>query len=73
MFFKTTSWAALLLGIAGSVFVVTVGLIFLEWRRRTAMRAGEGYGTSHINEPEKIDTQWLPHPLLALFPLFVVG
>jgi H+/gluconate symporter-like permease len=72
-FFKTTAWAAPGLGIAGSLFIIVVGLSFLEWRRRSAMAKGEGYGTSLLNEPEKMETDKLPHPLLAIAPLVLVG
>ena len=27
-------------------------MIYLEWRKRTTMAKGEGYGTGHKNEPE---------------------
>jgi H+/gluconate symporter-like permease len=50
-FFKTTSWAAPVLGTIGSLFIIVVGLAYLEWRRRAAMAKGEGYGTSLQNEP----------------------
>ena len=72
-FFKTTSWAAPALGTAGSLFIVVVGLAYLEWRRRAAMAAGEGYGTSLVNEPERTAGTGLPHPLLAMLPLLLVG
>lgn len=72
-FFKTTAWAAPGLGIAGAVFILSVGLLFLEWRRRAAMARGEGYGTDLVNEPEEANLGALPHPLLALSPLVVVG
>ncbi|MCS0584696.1 GntP family permease [Massilia pinisoli] len=72
-FFKTTSWAAPVLGTAGSLFIVVVGLSYLEWRRRAAVARGEGYGTSLVNEPERIAATSLPHPALALLPLVVVG
>jgi len=72
-FFKTTAWAAPGLGIAGSLFIIVVGLSFLEWRRRSAMAKGEGYGTSLLNEPEQVATDRLPHPLLAIAPLILVG
>ncbi|MCP2091676.1 UNVERIFIED_ORG: H+/gluconate symporter-like permease [Paraburkholderia sediminicola] len=71
-FFKTTSWAAPGLGVIGSIFIVAAGLTLLEWRRRIAMRSGEGYGTGHINEPERTDTITLPPALLAAAPLIVV-
>lgn len=74
-FFQTTSWAAPVLGTIGALFILAVGLSYLEWRRRSAARAGEGYGTSLVNEPERVDTAagGLPHPLLALAPLLLVG
>src|SRR6201995_573947 len=72
-FFKTTAWAAPALGVIGSLFIIVVGLSFLEWRRRAAMAKGEGYGTSLVNEPERVESKQLPHPLLAVAPLIVVG
>ncbi|HEY4805034.1 MAG TPA: GntP family permease [Paraburkholderia sp.] len=72
-FFKTTAWAAPALGVIGSLFIVVVGLSYLEWRRRSAMAKGEGYGTSLLNEPEHVKTEQLPHPVLAIAPLVLVG
>ncbi|WP_075795029.1 GntP family permease [Massilia putida] len=72
-FFKTTSWAAPVLGTVGSLFIVVVGLSYLEWRRRTALARGEGYGDSLVNEPERIPSTSLPNPALAIMPLIVVG
>ncbi len=72
-FFETTSWAAPILGTIGSLFIIVVGLAYLEWRRRAAMAAGDGYGTVLQNEPERTGTTELPNPLLALLPLIVVG
>jgi len=72
-FFQTDTWAAPWLGLIGSVFILAVGLAYLEWRRRQALAKGEGYGTGHSNEPEEFTQQNLPHPLLALLPLVLVG
>jgi len=74
-FFQTTSWAAPVLGTVGGLFILGVGLSYLEWRRRQALARGEGYGTKLVNEPERVDTSagGLPHPLLALAPLLLVG
>ena len=72
-FFKTTSWAAPVLGTVGSLFIIVVGLSYLEWRRRAAVARGEGYGTSLVNEPERTQATSLPHPALAILPLIVVG
>ena len=35
-FFKTNTYAAPWLGIAGSIFILIVGLLYLDWRRRQA-------------------------------------
>ncbi|SDE18866.1 GntP family permease [Paraburkholderia lycopersici] len=72
-FFKTTAWAAPALGVIGSLFIIVVGLTYLEWRRRSAMAKGEGYGTSLVNEPEHVKTEHLPNPVLAVAPLVLVG
>ncbi|PMS19764.1 transporter [Trinickia dabaoshanensis] len=72
-FFKTTGWAAPALGTIGSVFIIIVGLTYLEWRRRAALAKGEGYGTALVNEPEHVGTSALPHPLVAIAPLVLVG
>lgn len=72
-FFKTTAWAAPALGVIGSIFIIVVGLAYLEWRRRSALAKGEGYGTSLVNEPEHVQTEHLPNPLLAIAPLVLVG
>lgn len=74
-FFQTTSWAAPVLGTAGALFILACGLAYLEWRRRAAAASGEGYGSALVNEPERADTgsAGLPHPLLALAPLLLVG
>lgn len=71
-FFDTTTWAAPILGIVGSVFILITGLAYLEWRRRKAAAAGEGYGEGHINEPEPVPEERLPNALLALSPLVAV-
>ena len=73
-FFKTNIYAAPVLGTVGAVFIFIVGLSYLEWRRRTAKSAGEGYGTELLNEPEPFDeTEKLANPVLAILPLVLVG
>jgi H+/gluconate symporter-like permease len=72
-FFKTTGWAAPALGTIGSIFMLVVGLIYLEWRRRSVMAKGEGYGNLLVNEPERVTADVLPNPLLAIMPLVLVG
>jgi H+/gluconate symporter-like permease len=72
-FFNTTTWAAPVLGLVGSVFVFGVGLAYIENRRRAAQKHGEGYGTELLNEPEPFEDKELPNPWIALSPLVVVG
>nr|WP_311527863.1 GntP family permease [uncultured Ralstonia sp.] len=75
-FFHTTSWAAPWLGTMGALFIIVVGMSYLEWRRRAALRNGHGYDhglTKLVNEPETAETGKLAHPLIALSPLVLVG
>lgn len=72
-FFGTTTWAAPLLGTIGGAFILTCGLMYLEWRRRQALRSSEGYGAGHGNEPEQVTGGSAAHPLIAILPLLVVG
>jgi H+/gluconate symporter-like permease len=46
---------------------------YLEWRRRAALAAGEGYGDGLVNEPAPFAGEHWPHPLLAILPLLLVG
>jgi H+/gluconate symporter-like permease len=72
-FFNTTTWAAPVLGLVGSAFVIAVGLAYIENRRRAAHKSGEGYGTEVLNEPEPFEEEALPNPWIAVSPLVVVG
>ena len=72
-FFGTNTWAAPWLGTLGGVFILIVGLAYLEWRRRVALARGEGYGTQLVNEPAPFAGDSLAHPLIAILPLVLVG
>ncbi|HET8897236.1 MAG TPA: GntP family permease [Rhodanobacteraceae bacterium] len=72
-FFGTNAWAAPWLGTLGGVFILLLGLSYLDWRRRTAIKAGEGYGDKLVNEPAPFEGGRMPHPLLAIAPLVLVG
>jgi H+/gluconate symporter-like permease len=72
-FFKTTTWAAPWLGLIGGTFILVIGLTYLEWQRRKAVTAGEGYGTTLVNEPEPFEEERLPALWKALLPLVLVG
>ena len=74
-FFGTNAWAAPWLGTLGGMFIIIVGLSYLEWRRRAALRAGEGYADAAalVNEPAAFSGGQLANPLIALLPLVLVG
>ncbi|WP_022960783.1 GntP family permease [Halopseudomonas pelagia] len=72
-FFDTTAWAAPWLGLVGTLFVFSVGMLYLKRQLSKAQRAGEGYGSNLRNEPETPDDIDLPSPWLALSPLLLVG
>jgi H+/gluconate symporter-like permease len=71
-FFKTTAWAAPWLGVIGAVWILAVGMGYLEYCRRKAAARGEGYGDRHINEPVPYEYEKLPNPWVAVLPLLVV-
>ena len=60
---------AAILYLSGSIFILIVGLLYLEWRRRQAAAKGEGYGSGHANEPEPVSEASLANPLVAILPL----
>ncbi len=74
-FFGTNAWAAPWLGTIGAVFILILGLTYLEWRRRVALKAGEGYGDAAtlLNEPAPFAGGRLANPLIAVLPLVLVG
>jgi H+/gluconate symporter-like permease len=72
-FFKTDAYAAPWLGIIGSVFIFILGMAYLEWRRRQALAANEGYGSGHTNEPALIPEGKLVNPWIAILPLVLVA
>ncbi|MCD9087737.1 GntP family permease [Stenotrophomonas sp. SY1] len=73
-FFGTDTWAAPVLGILGSVFVLAVGMGYLEWRRRSAVANGEGYGdpATLVNEPAPFGGTTLANAGVAILPLVLV-
>jgi len=71
-YFKTTGFAAPTLGTLGGLFIFVVGVAYLEWRRYAALKAGEGYGEGHINEPPPLSHEKLAPAWLAMLPLVLV-
>ena len=72
-FFQTTAWAAPVMGTVGGLFILISGTLYLEWRRRQAARADEGYGDQLRNDPQTVPPERLPSVYLAVLPLVVVG
>jgi H+/gluconate symporter-like permease len=72
-FFGTDAWAAPMLGCVGAVFILAAGLSYLEWQRRKALAANEGYGSSLVNEPVAFTDEKLANPWIAVLPLVLVG
>lgn len=86
-FFKTDIYAAPILGTIGAIFVLTIGLLYLEMRRKKAANAGEGYygfGAENAAALEKAISLEEPVPdlttnqsvskqILAFVPLILVG
>ncbi len=74
-FFGTNAWSAPWLGLIGSLFIIAVGLLYLESRRRKAASRGDVYstGVDLLNEPETADNINLPNPIIAIAPLILVG
>jgi len=72
-FFGTTAYAAPILGLIGTAFILVTGLGYLNFRRLQAAKAGEGYGESHVNEPEARADEAKVNPFIAISPLIVVG
>jgi len=71
-FFNTDLYAAPVFGALGTLIILVVGMFYLQWRKRTAQAAGEGYGTDHKNEPEAVDERYLPNVWLSIVPLVSV-
>lgn len=72
-FFHTTAYAAPILGLVGTAFMLVFGIGYLDFRRRQAAKTGETYGTGHTNEPTLNADEPLVNPIIAISPLFVVG
>lgn len=71
-YFNTDLYAAPVFGTLGTIIILVVGMAYLEWRKRKAQAAGEGYGEGHINEPVPVEETDLPNPFLSALPLVSV-
>lgn len=71
-FFNTDLYAAPVFGTLGTIIILVVGITYLEFRKRKAQAAGEGYGEGHTNEPVLLEETSLPNPFLSALPLVSV-
>lgn len=72
VFFGTDTFAAPGIGMVSGIACFASGLAWLEWRRRNAARAGEGYGNHTLNEiPEEASAHPVAWPL-AVTPILAV-
>lgn len=64
-FFGTNIYAAPILGVIGAIFVLSMGMLYLESRRRAAANAGEGYAGFVGQETIEQDTSSSTASLLS--------
>lgn len=72
-FYGTTTWAAPLMGTIAAMITCAAGMMWLEYRRKKARFAGEGYGTHYLNESSATaNAAGLPPWHISLLPLVAV-
>jgi H+/gluconate symporter-like permease len=71
LYFKTTTWAAPLLGAVAGTLMMTGGVLWLQYRARKAMAGGEGYG-DHADGLEETDPSKLSSLAIAALPVVLV-
>jgi H+/gluconate symporter-like permease len=71
-FYGTTGYAAPIAGLIGGTLIFIIGMVYLEWRKRTAVAKGEGYGDHTLNEPAEAVVTKLPSWYISLLPLILV-
>lgn len=69
---NTDLYAAPVFGTLGAIIIFTAGILYLEWRKRKAQSAGEGYGRHTSQEPEILENDNLPNAMLASVSLIAV-
>jgi H+/gluconate symporter-like permease len=72
IYLGTTTFSAPILGIIAGTLLVIASLAYLEWRRKSAAKAGEGYGDHTLNETVIDPNATLPPWQLSIIPLLVV-
>lgn len=72
-FFKTTSFAAPMMGCTAALIMFSFGMLWLSYRTMRSKQKGEGFGNATdlpaIQNPESNTSGSLPSTLIALMPL----
>ncbi|HRZ90418.1 MAG TPA: GntP family permease, partial [Spirochaetia bacterium] len=71
-FFKTTVYAAPVLGIIAGIIMFVGGTWWLMARAKTLNAKGEGYGNHPNEQIKEFDSSNLPSVLVALIPILIV-
>lgn len=72
VYLGTTTYAAPKLGLICGIILVVISYVYLDWRRKRAIKQGEGYGNHVLNETIIEDNQVLPPWYLSIIPLITV-
>lgn len=71
-FFGTNLYAAPICGLLGGLAILTLGMTWLQHRRKSAAAKGEGYGSHTANEQENQSGAELPPWFVGVLPLLTV-
>lgn len=70
-YFGTDTFAAPIIGIAASVMMLTLGMLWLTKRTKSAKANGEGYG-NHSDKSIETDYSNLPNIFSAILPIIII-
>ena len=70
-YFGTDTFAAPLLGIIASITMLSLGLLWLNYRLKKAKASGEGYGNHKIDLEEK-ESENLPGIFISVAPILII-
>ncbi len=73
-YFGTTAFAAPIFGTIGALLIAGLGIMWLEYRKKSMIAAGEGYGEedTRIKDEKALDVSDYPNPVAAMLPLLTV-
>jgi H+/gluconate symporter-like permease len=72
VYLGTTTYAAPKLGLICGIILAVISYLYLEWKRKKALKNGEGYGNHTLNETIIEEGQELPPWYLSIIPLIIV-